>query len=43
MALYNSEQINHFPTGNLSLELINKINPQQIYFVKIKIFILNNN
>ncbi|CAF2587733.1 unnamed protein product [Rotaria sp. Silwood2] len=32
MALYNSEAINGFPTGNLSLQLLNKINPQQIQF-----------
>ncbi|CAF1284439.1 unnamed protein product [Rotaria sp. Silwood1] len=32
MALYNSEAINGFPTGNLSLQLLNKINPEQIHF-----------
>ncbi|CAF1059337.1 unnamed protein product [Rotaria sp. Silwood1] len=30
MALYNGEAVNGFPTGNLSLQLLNKINPQQI-------------
>jgi hypothetical protein len=33
MALYNNESINGFPTGNFSLELLNKINSDQIYFV----------
>jgi hypothetical protein len=33
MALYNSEAIHGFPTGNLSLVLLNKINPEQIHFV----------
>jgi hypothetical protein len=33
MALYNSEAIHGFPTGNLSLQLLDKINPQQVYFV----------
>ena len=33
MALYNEEAINGFPTGNLSLQLLNKIDPQQIHFV----------
>jgi hypothetical protein len=32
MALYNGEAVNGFPTGNLSLRLLNKINPQQIHF-----------
>ncbi|CAF2873493.1 unnamed protein product [Rotaria sp. Silwood2] len=30
MALYNGEAVNGFPTGNLSLQLLNQINPQQI-------------
>ncbi|CAF4884462.1 unnamed protein product, partial [Rotaria sp. Silwood1] len=30
MALYNGEAVHGFPTGNLSLQLLNKINPQQI-------------
>ncbi|CAF5118000.1 unnamed protein product, partial [Rotaria sp. Silwood1] len=30
MGLYNGEAVNGFPTGNLSLQLLNKINPQQI-------------
>ena len=33
MALYNSEAINGYPTGNLSLALLDKINPEQISFV----------
>ena len=33
MALYNSEAVHGFPTGNLSLHLLNKINPNQIHFV----------
>ncbi|CAF1453106.1 unnamed protein product [Adineta steineri] len=32
MALFNSEAINGFPTGNLSLELLNKINSEQVHF-----------
>ncbi|CAF3754855.1 unnamed protein product [Rotaria socialis] len=32
MALYNSEEINGFPTGNLSLALLTKIDPEQIHF-----------
>ncbi|CAF4604566.1 unnamed protein product, partial [Rotaria magnacalcarata] len=32
MALYNSEAINGFPTGNLSLALLTKIDPEQIHF-----------
>ncbi|CAF1626056.1 unnamed protein product [Adineta ricciae] len=32
MALYNSEAVHGFPTGNLSLHLLNKINPNQIHF-----------
>jgi hypothetical protein len=34
MALYNSEAVNGFPTGNLSLALLNKINPDQVHFVR---------
>jgi hypothetical protein len=34
MALYNSEAINGFPTGNLSLALLGKINPEQVHFVR---------
>jgi len=34
MALYNSEAIHGFPTGNLSLALLSKIDPQQIHFVR---------
>ncbi|CAF1560478.1 unnamed protein product, partial [Rotaria sp. Silwood1] len=30
MALYNGEAVHGFPTENLSLQLLNKINPQQI-------------
>ncbi|CAF5023533.1 unnamed protein product, partial [Rotaria sp. Silwood1] len=30
MALYNGESIHGFQTGNLSLQILNKINPQQI-------------
>lgn len=33
MALYNSEAINGFPTGNLSLSLLNKIGPEHVQFV----------
>lgn len=33
MALYNSEAINGFPTGNLSLALLNKISPNDVQFV----------
>ncbi|CAF0918390.1 unnamed protein product [Adineta steineri] len=32
MALYNSEAINGYPTGNYSLELLNNINSEQIHF-----------
>ncbi|CAF1347839.1 unnamed protein product [Rotaria sp. Silwood1] len=32
MTLYNSEAINGYPTGNLSLQLLSKINPEQIHF-----------
>ncbi|CAF0811762.1 unnamed protein product [Rotaria sordida] len=38
MALYNSEAINGFPTGNLSLQLLNKINPDQIHFTSFNEF-----
>lgn len=34
MALYNSEAINGFPTGNLSLILLSKISPEHIHFVR---------
>ncbi len=34
MALYNCEAIDGFPTGNLSLTLLGKINPDQIHFVR---------
>ncbi len=43
MALYNSESINGFPTGNLSLQLLNKINPQQIHFVNLVLVLLKFN
>ncbi len=33
MALFNNESINGFSTGNYSLELLNKINPDQINLV----------
>ena len=36
MALHNSEAINGFPTGNLSLTLLNKISPNHIHFVSRK-------
>jgi hypothetical protein len=42
MALYNSEAINGFPTGNLSLTLLNNINPEQIHFVRNLLFYLIN-
>jgi hypothetical protein len=43
MALYNSEAINGFPTGNLSSELLNKISPNHIHFVSFEfIYILFN-
>ncbi|UJR07556.1 hypothetical protein I4U23_011844 [Adineta vaga] len=32
MALHNSEAVSGFPTGNLSLQLLSKIDPDQIYF-----------
>lgn len=35
MALYNSEAVSGFPTGNLSLQLLSKISPEQIRFVSI--------
>ncbi|CAF4912728.1 unnamed protein product [Rotaria sp. Silwood1] len=38
MALYNSEAINGFPTGNLSLQIINKINPDQIHLTSFDDF-----
>ncbi|CAF3580506.1 unnamed protein product [Rotaria sp. Silwood1] len=38
MALYNSEAIHGFPTGNLSLQLLNKINPEQIHFTSFNEF-----
>ncbi|CAF4624595.1 unnamed protein product [Rotaria socialis] len=38
MAIYNSEAINGFPTGNLSLQLLNKINPDQIHFTSFNQF-----
>jgi hypothetical protein len=33
MALYNSEAISGYPTGNLSSVLLNKIGPDHIRFV----------
>ncbi|CAF1082800.1 unnamed protein product [Rotaria sp. Silwood1] len=33
MALYNSEAVNGFPTGYLSLQIINKLNPDQIHLI----------
>jgi hypothetical protein len=41
MALYNSEAISGFPTGNLSLALLDKINPEKIHFVREFIFRTN--
>ncbi|CAF1499746.1 unnamed protein product [Adineta steineri] len=38
MALFNSEAINGFPTGNLSLELLNKINSEQVHFTPFNDF-----
>jgi hypothetical protein len=38
MALYNSEAINGFPTGNLSSELLNKISPNHIHFTPFNDF-----
>ncbi|CAF1478403.1 unnamed protein product, partial [Rotaria sordida] len=38
MALYNSEAINGFPTGNLSLQIINKIDPEQIHLTSFNDF-----
>ncbi|CAF3240969.1 unnamed protein product [Rotaria sp. Silwood2] len=38
MALYNGEAVNGFPTGNLSLQLLNKINSEQIHFTSFNDF-----
>lgn len=35
MALYNSEAISGFPTGNFSLALLKKVNIEQIRFVSL--------
>ncbi|UJR38629.1 hypothetical protein I4U23_031294 [Adineta vaga] len=32
MALFNNESLNNYPTGNLSVELLNQINSNQIHF-----------
>jgi hypothetical protein len=41
MALYNNEAISGFPTGNLSLALLNKISPNHIHFVS-RIYCFND-
>jgi hypothetical protein len=42
MALYNSEAINGFQTGNYSLELLNKIDSEKINFVCLNTFCSKN-
>ena len=34
MAVYNKEAISGYPTGNLSLDLLSKINVNDIHFVR---------
>lgn len=42
MALYNSEAINGFPSGNLSLALLNKISSDHVQFVSQTSFLFRH-